>query len=98
MEEDRINDGADKMEEEAMLDVTPDLGEPTPEELEAEKKAQRQEKMRETVRKVKAFLLENKDVLILAGQLTLVTIVCVTSIRNELTPACCKKKKKRKKR
>lgn len=98
MEEDRINDGAGKMEEEAMLDVTPDLGEPTPEELEAEKKAQRQEKMRETVRKVKAFLLENKDVLILAGQLTLVTIVCVTSIRNELTPDCCKKKKKRKKR
>lgn len=95
MEEGRINGGAEKMEEEAMLDMTPDLGEPTPEEMEAAKKAQRQEKRQEAIRRVKAFLLDNKDVLILAGQLTLVTIVCVTSIRNELTPNCCKKKRKK---
>ncbi len=96
MEENRMNGGAD--EEEAMLDVKPDLGESTPEEQEAERKAQREAKKQENIRRVKAFLLENKDALILAGQLTLVAVGCVVSIRNELTSDCCKKKKRRKKR
>ena len=52
--------------------------------------------------KVKEFLLENKDVLILSGQLALVVLVCAVGIRNDLIPdGCCqkcrKKKKKRKK-
>lgn len=96
MEENRMNGGAD--EEEAMLDVNLDLGEPTPEEQEAERKAQREAERQEKIRRVKAFLLENKDALILAGQLTLVAVVCVVSIRNELMSDCCKKKKRRKKR
>lgn len=52
----------------------------------------------ETARKVKKFLVENKDALILAGQLTLVVVVCIAGIKNDIMPDCCRKKKKRKKR
>lgn len=93
-----MNNGAGAAEEEVMLDVELDLGEAASEEEEAAKKAEREAKRQETIRRIKTFLLENKDALILAGQLTLVTIVCVVSIRNDLTPDCCKKKKRRKKR
>ena len=50
-----------------------------------------------TIEKVKKFLLDNKDILILSGQLALVALVCVVGIKNDLTPEqCCKKKRKKK--
>lgn len=56
-------------------------------------------KAAETIEKIKKFLLENKDILILSGQLALVTLVCVVGIKNDLTPdSCCKKKKKKKRK
>lgn len=48
--------------------------------------------------KVKAFLLENKDVLLFSGQIALVVLVCVVGIRNDLAPQDCRCKKCRKKK
>lgn len=54
--------------------------------------------------KAKAFLLKNKDAMILGGQLVLVVLICAAGIRNDMEPQDCrckrcrkKKKKKRKK-
>ena len=55
--------------------------------------------MAETIEKVKKFLLDNKDILILSGQLALVALVCVVGIKNDLTPdRCCKKRRKKKRK
>lgn len=48
--------------------------------------------------KVKEFLLKNKDELLFAAQLTLVAIVCVKGIMNDLEPQDCRCRKCRKKR
>lgn len=49
--------------------------------------------------KIKDFLLENKDILILGGQLALVLLVCAAGIKNDLTAdGCCKKCRKKKKK
>lgn len=83
---------------EGTTDVLPEDQEAAKAEEEAEKARQKELKKQETIRKVKTFLLENKDILLLSGQLALVTLVCVAGIKNDLTPDCCKKKKKRKKK
>ena len=46
----------------------------------------------------KEFLIENKDMLFLAGQLALVALVCVAGIRNDLEPQDCRCRRCRKKR
>ena len=54
----------------------------------------------EVLEKVKGFLVENKDVLLLAGQLAIVAMICVAGIRNDMEPqnCCCRRcRKKRKK-
>lgn len=67
--------------------------------LEEEERLERERKRAEMIRKVKKFLYDNKDALILSGQLAIVALVCVAGIKNDLVPdACCKKKKKKKKR
>ena len=54
----------------------------------------------EVLEKVKGFLLENKDALMLAGQIAIVAMICVAGIRNDMEPqnCCCRRcRKKRKK-
>lgn len=72
------------------------------EDEEARKEAERLEKERkraETIQKIKTFLYENKDALILSGQLAVVALVCVVGIKNDLLPeGCCKKKRKKKRK
>ena len=64
---------------------------------EQEENGEQEKSMAETIEKVKKFLLDNKDILILSGQLALVALVCVVGIKNDLTPEqCCKKKHKKK--
>ncbi|MBO4515318.1 MAG: hypothetical protein J5721_06545 [Lachnospiraceae bacterium] len=48
--------------------------------------------------KTKEFLIKNKDLLFLGGQLALVTLVVVSGIRNDLEPQDCRCKRCRKKR
>lgn len=93
-----ISEAAAEDMPEGTTDVLPEDEEAVKAEEEAEKARQKELKKQETIRKVKTFLLENKDILILSGQLALVTLICVAGIKNDLTPDCCKKKKKRKKK
>lgn len=93
MEENLTGNGTEFPENEAQA-----LNEESEEDEKARKAAEKAVKRQETARKVKKFLVENKDVLILAGQLTLVTIVCIAGIKNDIMPDCCRKKKRRKKR
>ena len=44
------------------------------------------------------FVRDNKDALLLAGQLALVALICVAGIRNDLEPQDCRCRKCRKKR
>jgi len=66
------------------------------------KEAERLEKERkrkEAIQRAKSFLYENRDLLILSGQLALVVLVCAVGIKNDLMPdGCCKKKKKKRKK
>ncbi|MBQ3905630.1 MAG: hypothetical protein II743_02585 [Lachnospiraceae bacterium] len=48
--------------------------------------------------KAKDFLLKNKDLLLLSGQLALAAVVVFCGIRNDLEPQDCKCKRCRKKR
>ena len=64
---------------------------------EQEEGHEQEKSMAETMEKVKKFLLDNKDILILSGQLALVALVCVVGIKNDLIPEhCCKKRRKKK--
>ena len=63
------------------------------------KRLEKERKRREAIQRTKSFLYENRDVLILSGQLALVVLVCTVGIKNDLMPdGCCKKKKKKRKK
>lgn len=78
--------------EEARQEV-PEEGENAPET--SEEKVEDKKKASE---RIKEFLLKNKDVIILSGQLALVLAVCVAGIKNDLAPQDCRCKKCRKKK
>ena len=79
------------------MEETTNVAEETLEETAGEKRNAKSE----VLEKVKGFLLENKDALMLAGQIAIVAMICVAGIRNDMEPrdCCCKRcRKKRKKK
>ena len=79
------------------MEETTNVAEETLEETSGETKDAKSEMLE----KVKGFLLENKDALLLAGQIAIVAMICVAGIRNDMEPqnCCCRRcRKKRKKK
>ena len=79
------------------MEETTNVAEETLEETSGETKDIKSEMLE----KVKGFLLENKDALLLAGQIAIVAMICVAGIRNDMEPqnCCCRRcRKKRKKK
>lgn len=99
MDEERLTGEEELTEEEKLAEEEKQESDAQEKEKQEKEKQENERKRAEAIAKVKDFLLENKDILILSGQLALVVLVCAAGIKNDLIPdGCCKKCRKKKKK
>lgn len=80
-------------------DMAKEAGESAEDPAKEAERLEKERKRKEAIQRAKSFLYENRDLLILSGQLALVVLVCAVGIKNDLMPdGCCKKKKKKRKK